>query len=104
MKKPGIADARIEFRWRLAQMRRRVRRAYLKRFDPETLARELATEQAIQAAYDEMFRDSRKYFIDKSLRSVLINQSPSLTPAEVRALCSSVFLGSLTEPDDKVKN
>ena len=47
--------------------------------------------------YDNMFRDSRKY----GVRFVVITQSPALIPAGVRASCSSVFLGYLTEPDDK---
>ena len=47
--------------------------------------------------YDNMFRDSRKY----GVRFVIITQSPSLIPAGVRSSCSSVFLGYLSEPDDK---
>jgi len=47
--------------------------------------------------YDNMFRDSRKY----GVRFVVITQSPSLIPAGVRSSCSSVFLGYLSEPDDK---
>ena len=47
--------------------------------------------------YDNMFRDSRKYKVN----FIVITQSPSLIPPGVRSSCSSVFLGYLTEPDDK---
>jgi hypothetical protein len=47
--------------------------------------------------YDNMFRDSRKYKVN----FIVITQSPSLIPPGVRSSCSSVFLGFLSEPDDK---